>query len=243
MRSTRSSENRYKYRIAAQVPLTQTGKVLVNFVEVWEYNKAGKLVYHNSWVTDFEVTHENAATVIGVGRSRWKIEHEQFNVQKNHGYELEHNYGHGHENLALVFYLLNLLAFLAHKVLELGDRRYQQCRVGESRRGLWGMLRAAFYLFTFASWDELLRNQLRAEARGPSRSNAQAGAKNRSGPSTERREVECLELQARTKPQFAAALQFTWREKPEKCPPTAFYRLRLGRSNSLLIPDRELLRD
>jgi hypothetical protein len=157
----------FKYRIATQVPLTQTGKVLVNFVEVWEHNKAGELVYHNSWVTDFEVTHENAATIIGIGRSRWKIENEQFNVQKNHGYELEHNYGHGHQNLALVFYLLNLLAFLAHKVLALGDRLYQQCCDGESRRGLWAMLRAAFYLFTFASWDALLLNQLSDEARGP----------------------------------------------------------------------------
>ena len=156
-----ASKRRYfKYRLAAQVPLTQTGKVLVSFVEVWEHNKAGKVVYHNSWVTDFEVTHENAATIIGIGRARWKIENEQFNVLKNHGYELEHNYGHGQQNLALVFYRLNLLAFLAHKVLELGDRLYQQCRVGESRRGLWGMLRAAFYLFTFARWDALLLNQL-----------------------------------------------------------------------------------
>jgi hypothetical protein len=80
---------------------------------------------------------------------------------------LEHNYGHGHQNLALVFYLLNLLAFLAHKVLELGDRLYQQCCVGESRRGLWAMLRAAFYLFTFASWDALLLNQLSDGARSP----------------------------------------------------------------------------
>ena len=157
----------FEYRLATQVPLTQSGKVLVNFVEVWERNKAGELIYHNSWVTDFEVTHAEAAPLIGIGRSRWKIENEQFNVQKNHGYELEHNYGHGQHNLALVFYLLNLLAFLAHKVLELGDRLYQQCRVGESRRGLWGMLRAAFYLFAFASWDALLLNQLSDEARGP----------------------------------------------------------------------------
>ena len=157
----------FEYRLATQVPLTKSGKVLVNFVEVWECNKAGELIYHNSWVTDFEVTHAEAPTLIGIGRSRWKIENEQFNVQKNQGYELEHNYGHGQQNLALVFYLLNLLAFLAHKVLELGDRLYQQCRVGESRRGLWVMLRAAFYLFAFESWDALLLNQLSDEARGP----------------------------------------------------------------------------
>jgi hypothetical protein len=35
---------------------------------------------------------------------------------------LEHNYGHGRQTLSIVFYLLNLLAFLAHQVLEFGDR-------------------------------------------------------------------------------------------------------------------------
>ncbi|MGH9849501.1 MAG: hypothetical protein ACREBD_06545 [Blastocatellia bacterium] len=68
----------FKYRIARQAPLTQSGQVRVNFVEVWEYNQDGKLIYHNSWVTDFEVTRENAATIIGIGRSRWKIEKRSF---------------------------------------------------------------------------------------------------------------------------------------------------------------------
>ena len=113
------------------------------------------------------MTREHAATIIGIGPSRWKIENEQFNVHKNHGYELEHNYGHGQQTLSMVFYLLNLLAFLAHKVLELGDRLYQQCRAGEARRGLWTMLRSAFYLVEVESWAGLLRNHLSDEARGP----------------------------------------------------------------------------
>ena len=54
--------------------------------------------------------------MVGIGRSRWKIETEQFNVQNNQGYELEPNYGHGQQTLSMVFYLLNLLAFLAHKL-------------------------------------------------------------------------------------------------------------------------------
>ena len=157
----------FKYRIAHQVPLTQSGKVLVNFVEVWEENKEGKVIYHNSWVTDFEVRRENAATIIGIGRSRWKIENEQFNVQKNHGYELEHNYGHGQRTLSMVFYMLNLLAFLAHKVLEFGDRLYQQCREGESRRGLWTLLRSAFYYVAVESWEGLLLYHLSEETGGP----------------------------------------------------------------------------
>ena len=157
----------FEYRIAQQVPLTQAGEVLVNFVEVWERNKEGKVIYHNSWVTDFEVTRESAARIIGIGRSRWKIENEQFNVHKNHGYELEHNYGHGQQTRSMVFYLLNLLAFLAHKVLEFGDRLSQQCRAGESRRGLWTLLRSAFYYVAVESWEALLRYHLSDAARSP----------------------------------------------------------------------------
>lgn len=150
----------FEYRISSQVPLTQSGAVQVNFVEVWERNKTGRVIYHNSWVTDFEVRAENVATVVGIGRSRWKIENEQFNVHKNHGYELEHNYGHGQEGLSLVFYLLNLLAFVAHLVLEMGDRRYQQAREQESRRSIWEQLRVFFDRLEFVSWTALMEFHL-----------------------------------------------------------------------------------
>lgn len=157
----------FEYRSAADVPLTQSGLVRVNFLEVWERRPDGTVGYHNSWVTDLVVTPETVAAIVGIGRSRWKIENEQFNVQKNHGYELEHNYGHGQQTLSMVFYLLNLLAFLAHKLLEFGDRLYQQCRTGESRRGLWTLFRSAFYLLEFDTWEALLRYHLRETVAGP----------------------------------------------------------------------------
>jgi len=37
-----------------------------------------------------EVNARNVAVIVGIGRAKWKIENEQFNVHKNHGYELEH---------------------------------------------------------------------------------------------------------------------------------------------------------
>jgi hypothetical protein len=157
----------FVYRTATDLPLTQSGAVRVNFLEVWEHRPDGTVGYHNSWVTDFAVTLATVGPIVGIGRSRWKIENEQFNVQKNQGYELEHNYGHGQQTLSLVFYLLNLLAFLAHKLLEFGDRLYQQCRVGESRRGLWTLFRSAFYLIAFDTWEALLRYHLRETLAGP----------------------------------------------------------------------------
>ena len=157
----------FPYRTTADLALTQSEAVRVNFLEVWEQRPDGTVGYHNSWVTDFGVTAETVAALVGIGRSRWKIENEQFNVQKNHGYELEHNYGHGQQTLSMVFYLLNLLAFLAHKLLEFGDRLYQQCRAGESRRGLWTLFRSAFYLIAFDTWEALLRYHLRETTAGP----------------------------------------------------------------------------
>lgn len=157
----------FTYRTAADLALTQAGVVRVNFLEVWEQRPDGRGGYHNSWVTDFVVTPETVAAIAGIGRSRWKIENEQFNVHKNHGYELEHNYGHGQQTLSMVFYLLNLLAFLAHKLLEFGDRLYQQCQEGESRRGLWTLFRSAFYLLAFDTWEALLRYHLRERLAGP----------------------------------------------------------------------------
>ena len=109
----------------------------------------------------------NVAVVVQIGRTRWKIENEQFNVHKNHGYELTHNYGHGQQNLSMVFYLLNLLAYVAHVVLALGDRLYQRCRAQESRRELWNALRTLVNRILVPSWPALLAVYLDATDASP----------------------------------------------------------------------------
>jgi Na+-transporting methylmalonyl-CoA/oxaloacetate decarboxylase gamma subunit len=157
----------YTYRIVRQAPLAAENPVPVTFVEVWEHAAGGELLYHNSWITDLDVTAENVAAVVRIGRTRWKIENEQFNVQKNHGYELTHNYGHGQHGLSMVFYLLNLLAYVTHVIVELGDRLYQRCRARESRRELWAALRTMLHAVLVASWAQLLLVYLEEEATGP----------------------------------------------------------------------------
>lgn len=157
----------FEFRIARAVPLKAGGKVEVNFVEVWERDRVGKLLYHNSWVTDLDVDRENVAVVVRIGRSRWKVENEQFNIHKNHGYELEHNYGHGKKNLSMVFYLLNLLAFVTHLILELGDRLYQKCREQETLRETWNILRTLMRAILFESWPAMLLHFLDQEEASP----------------------------------------------------------------------------
>lgn len=146
----------YTYHVVSQVPLAQESAVRVNYLEVWERSGGGELLYHNSWITDLDVDATNVAVVVQVGRTRWKIENEQFNVHKNHGYDLTHNYGHGRQTLSMVFYLLNLLAYVTHVVLALGDRLYQRCRTQESRRELWNALRTLVNTLFVESWPHLL---------------------------------------------------------------------------------------
>lgn len=136
-------------------------------MEVWEHDRQGKQLSHHAWFTDLEVTSDHVAAIGRLGRSRWKMENEQFNVHKNHGYELTHNYGHGQQTLSMVFYLLNLLAYVAHVVLALGDRLYLRCRAQESRREVWAALRTLVNAFLVESWPHLLEGYLDAADASP----------------------------------------------------------------------------
>jgi len=157
----------YTYRLVRQMPLSLESAVRVTYVEVWEHTAKGELLYHNSWITDLDVDAANVAVVVQIGRPRWKIENEQFNVHKNHGYDLTHNYGHGQQTLSMVFYLLNLLAYVTHAVLALGDRLYQRCRAQESRRELWNALRVLVNAFLVVSWQHLLQVYLEEAEASP----------------------------------------------------------------------------
>jgi hypothetical protein len=92
------------------------------------------------------------------GRARWKIENETFNTLKNQGYHIEHNFGHGSQHLSLNFFVLNLLAFFIHQILELCDLNYQYCRSRfSSRQEYWNNLRVANRLLRFNDFEHLLR--------------------------------------------------------------------------------------
>jgi hypothetical protein len=146
----------FDYRICRQVPLSESRKQWVTFIEVWERDKTAKQRYHSSWVTDLGVNRENVAEIVWIGRGRWKIENENFNTHKNGGYELEHNYGHGKKTLSQVFYYLNLLAFVTHKILERSDATYQKLRKRWTLKDMWQELKYCFHRFSVNSWAELL---------------------------------------------------------------------------------------
>jgi hypothetical protein len=145
------------YEWINEVPLNDKKKTLmVNYFAYW-MKEGERTAYHNSWVTDFSVDDENVEELVRIGRSRWMVENEVFNTVKNHGYHIDHNYGHGKKHLSMNFFMLNLLAFFMHQIFEMSDSLYQWLRkkLG-SKKNLWDHLRIACHILIFPSWEALL---------------------------------------------------------------------------------------
>ena len=104
------------------------------------------------------VGHENVAEIAACARARWKIENETFNVLKNNGYNLEHNFGHGKDTLASLLVTLNLLAFAMHNACDLMVGRWQEARqkLG-ARNRLFIHIWSITVYHVFPSWRALMR--------------------------------------------------------------------------------------
>jgi hypothetical protein len=137
------------------LPLNQShADVRVHFLEYWEIGAAQ--VQHFSWVTDVRVSTRNVYTLMRGGRARWKIENETFNTLKNQGYNFEHTYGHGTQNLSVVFATIMMLAFLVDQTQQLCCALFRAvwAKLG-SKRLLWERMRALFYSYHLESMREL----------------------------------------------------------------------------------------
>lgn len=148
----------WTYRFVNEVPLTGAEDTLwVNWLEliITEEN-TGMVIFKNSWVSNHYFGHHNVVMWAKVGRARWKIENEGINVLKEQGYHLEHNFGHGSQNLANVLFVLNILAFLVHTVLHLAYEVYRLLRAAlVTRKRFFEDIKTLTTYMIFDSWNAL----------------------------------------------------------------------------------------
>src|SRR3989442_1319173 len=159
-RHDRAAEVVHRFRFVNDVPLNASrADVRVNFIEYWEIGQ--DTVQHFSWVTDLRVNKRNVYQLMRGGRARWKIENETFNTLKNQGDNVEHNYGHGEQNLSVVFATIMMLAFLVDQTQQLCCALFQAvwAKLG-SKRLLWERMRALFYDYALQSMQQLLETLL-----------------------------------------------------------------------------------
>jgi hypothetical protein len=147
---------KHTFRYVNNVPLNDKNHdYRVNVLEYWEEKPNGKKQYF-SWVTSFAITDDNAFALMRAGRARWKIENETFNTLKNSGYNFEHNYGHGNNNLCSVMTMLMMLAFLIDQVQFLCCKLRKQVK---EKCGAWysvfEKIRSMFDVIVWDSWQQL----------------------------------------------------------------------------------------
>lgn len=151
-----------KFRFINKVALNNASSLdfLVNFVECWETvewttpqgeKKVEKK--HFSWVTDIHVQKNNVVKIMDGGRCRWKVENETFNTLKNGGYEFEHNYGHGDENLSVNSAVMMFLAFTVDQILEMGNHLFKKAVKVYRKIVLWEHLRILYQHVYFKNWN------------------------------------------------------------------------------------------
>jgi hypothetical protein len=145
----------HKFNFVNEVPLNYANDDLkVNFIEYWEIDKKGK-EKHFTWITNVKITKKNVYKLMRGARARWRIENETFNTLKNQGYNFEHNFGHGKENLCFIMGLIMMLAFLVDQTQLLCCRLYQHAKKAERTfYSICETMRSMFRFFYIASWED-----------------------------------------------------------------------------------------
>ena len=155
----------HRFRFVNNLPLNESNQdARVNFIEYWEESAkatrqkgAVTAVKHFTWITDILVTHDNVFTLMRGGRARWKIENETFNTLKNQGYQFEHNFGHGKNNLSTIFVLIMMLAFLVDQILQKMCKLFQAAwEASGTKRDLWAGIRSCYNLMHIDSMNQIL---------------------------------------------------------------------------------------
>lgn len=144
------------YEWTNNLPLNESnGDIRVNMLKCIQTDHKGKQTKF-SWITSITLRKTNVVEVASVARSRWKIENETFNTLKNQGYNFEHNYGHGHQFLCTMMAYLMLVAFLVDQIWQKCSQLFNQLwQKAKSKRYLWELIRAVFFLRPVSSFQEI----------------------------------------------------------------------------------------
>jgi hypothetical protein len=152
------------YRWYYDIPLNKDSNTKVTVVKAFTISKdkdgTQKSTIAGVWATNLNVDKSNIAQITKAARARWRIENQCFNALKNFGYELTHNWGHL-KGESFNFYILIMLAFYIHQILEFTDQLFQWCRkVCVTYNDLWDELLGMFKLLLFESWEHMMVNLL-----------------------------------------------------------------------------------
>ena len=96
----------------------------INVIKYRDTKKDTEFVY----ITDLPTTNKNIENTIKVGRNRWKIENEGFNIQKNGTFDIGHLYSKN-QTAIKVHYIMIQIAHILRQMLEKGIKEIKELRL------------------------------------------------------------------------------------------------------------------
>lgn len=96
----------------------------INVIKYTEPKKQTEFVY----ITDLAITNKNIEESIKLGRKRWKIENEGFNIQKNGTFDIGHLYSKNQVAIK-VHYLMIQIAHMLRQLLEKGVKEIKELKL------------------------------------------------------------------------------------------------------------------
>lgn len=96
----------------------------INVIKYMDTKKDTEFVY----ITDLSITNKNIENTINVGRNRWKIENEGFNIQKNRTFDIGHLYSKN-QTAIKVHYLMIQIAHILRQMLEKGIKEVKELKL------------------------------------------------------------------------------------------------------------------
>ena len=96
----------------------------INVIRYTKYKKETEFMY----MTDLPITDKNIENTIEVGRARWKIENEGFNIQKNGTFDIGHLYSKNATAIK-VHYILIQMTHIVRQLLEKGSKEIKELKL------------------------------------------------------------------------------------------------------------------
>lgn len=79
-------------------------------------------------MTDLSISDKNIKETIEIGRKRWKIENEGFNIQKNGTFDIGHLYSKN-QTAIKVHYLMIQIAHILRQIMEKGIKEIKELKL------------------------------------------------------------------------------------------------------------------
>lgn len=101
---------------------------VIRYKEIKRASETEEVETEFTYITDLPIRDKNIEETVYLGRKRWKIENEVFNIQKNGTFDIGHLFSKN-ENAIKVHYLLIQMAHLLRQLLEKGSTKIKKLKL------------------------------------------------------------------------------------------------------------------